>query len=363
MAFVAPIMFYDRSKISLKPVPKKSNSKDNKNPDQTINVIYPKKKRENNESPKIVSERTALLSTGKRKSFDSGHESLTLDDTAGEEDSSENQIAERDTFFLFQFQVTSLKIVGRRVRGSIFRQYDIIVLHLERQGNTIQITNKTQFVLSDIIHVLIDPVYLEKVCTKLELSLFSLDCGYLMPYSANENRMLVKSMVGTGCRLLGQSIEQAESRSLYNSYIVGIKPRYISLEECTEQIRQLKKKKIRTGDMLCMSTEHTFIEHFDNSEEYPFIQQLQQADKPSDLFHIWYSGIILVSLITLVATSTLDLFTASLSALFLLCMGGCITVEQIFRAIKLRTILTIVGTFGIGAAFKETGVANVIATA
>lgn len=66
-------------------------------------------------------------------------------------------------------------------------------------------------------------------------------------------------------------------------------------------------------------------------------------------------------MIAAVATHTFPLLEASLLTAFALVMTGCLPQQRAFQAINVRTLLTIVGAFGIGKAVGNTNVAKVLA--
>jgi len=73
------------------------------------------------------------------------------------------------------------------------------------------------------------------------------------------------------------------------------------------------------------------------------------------------AGLILCGLVALVSTETLQLLEGVFLALSALILTGCTTMDAVARAVKLRTVLTIVGAFGLGKAIGQEGVARVLA--
>ncbi|EER07119.1 sodium/sulfate transporter, putative [Perkinsus marinus ATCC 50983] len=76
---------------------------------------------------------------------------------------------------------------------------------------------------------------------------------------------------------------------------------------------------------------------------------------------MWLSGGIVLTMILFVATNSLPLLQASMSAVFALILTGCIPLTTALAAVNLRTVLTIVGAFGLGKAISITNVATVLA--
>merc|ERR1711957_333427 len=73
------------------------------------------------------------------------------------------------------------------------------------------------------------------------------------------------------------------------------------------------------------------------------------------------SGLILFGMIALVASSTLPLFEGVLSCITALIVTRCTTLERMLKAVKLPTVLTIVGAFGLGVTIRVESIAEVLA--
>jgi len=264
--------------------------------------------------------------------------------------------------YLFCVQVTSLTLVGRRSTGNTISSWGIAVC-LTRLGNYLRITSSLKFQLTDNIYILMNPEKIEQALKALGVTLVSLDSGELIRVE-NDDRSLVKAVIGSENNLLGYPISQSRHKRAYNAFIVGVKPKDLSsdIEEFSfENMEEVSMKKIVIGDSFVLSCTNTFVSQFESSDQWPLLLNLEKKEIPSDNWHRLYAGSVLVLMIAAVTSSVLELFQAALSALFLLVLGGCMTLEEVFQVLKIRTVLTIVGTFGIAAAFKKTGVASVVA--
>ncbi|CAD7927023.1 unnamed protein product [Amoebophrya sp. A25] len=73
------------------------------------------------------------------------------------------------------------------------------------------------------------------------------------------------------------------------------------------------------------------------------------------------SLVILFAMVSVVSTDTLPLLSACMAAAYALVLFDCMSKDQALGAVKLRTVLSIVGAFGLGEAIGQTKVALFIA--
>lgn len=76
---------------------------------------------------------------------------------------------------------------------------------------------------------------------------------------------------------------------------------------------------------------------------------------------MWLSLTILIAMVAVAATGTIDLLPAALITVGVLVVSKCISLDEAFRAIKGRVLLAIVVTFGVSTAMKSSGVAAFVA--
>ena len=76
-----------------------------------------------------------------------------------------------------------------------------------------------------------------------------------------------------------------------------------------------------------------------------------------DRVRVYVACVTVLTMITLSATGVMSLLTAALLASALLISVKSITLGEAFSAVKGRTLLAIVTTFGVGTAMEKTGAA------
>ncbi|KAF4757428.1 hypothetical protein FOZ63_027059 [Perkinsus olseni] len=135
---------------------------------------------------------------------------------------------------------------------------------------------------------------------------------------------------------------------------------------------EMKQKRwhLKVGDGLIVEANDGFEEQYGSSGHFAVVRRLITDDGASAVDpekkkkrqnRMWLSGAIVLMMILLVATNTLPLLQASMSAVFALILTGCIPLTKALAAVNLRTVLTIVGAFGLGQAISITNVATVLA--
>jgi len=122
--------------------------------------------------------------------------------------------------------------------------------------------------------------------------------------------------------------------------------------------------RLAPGDHVVFNAPADFHSDWKDSSDFVVVRRVtkgkdEKKDSRSTL-KAAMAGCILWIMIVLVATSTLPLLEAVFLAL--LCLGfTCVSLDSMIRAVKLRTVLTIVGAFGLGHAIGKENVAHVLA--
>ena len=123
---------------------------------------------------------------------------------------------------------------------------------------------------------------------------------------------------------------------------------------------------LRAGDILLLEAESSFADHHRASAHYSCVTIVPGSmppPGPGNRLHVALSLGALAVLLGVSATGGMSLLPLSLLLSFLLVSVGCITLEQAWRSIKYRVLLTIACSFGLGNALKNTGVSAMLASA
>lgn len=135
---------------------------------------------------------------------------------------------------------------------------------------------------------------------------------------------------------------------------------------------ELAGKKYAIGDTLILSVREGFYDSNRTNTEFFGVKLLRAASrvgakegKEQEVVEMkrkqTLTLLILFTMVFFVSTSLLELLPACMSAAFALGFFGCLTKNQAMDAVSLRSVLTIVGAFGLGEAISETKVATVLA--
>eukprot|EP00928_Gymnodinium_smaydae_P004688 TRINITY_DN11597_c0_g3_i1.p1 TRINITY_DN11597_c0_g3~~TRINITY_DN11597_c0_g3_i1.p1 ORF type:complete len:919 (-),score=118.75 TRINITY_DN11597_c0_g3_i1:56-2812(-) len=125
--------------------------------------------------------------------------------------------------------------------------------------------------------------------------------------------------------------------------------------------------KLRLGDSLVFNAPVEFYRSFRDSNDFVVISRVTRAEGQGRLrdrlpTHAGpISGIILLTMIGLVASNTVKLLQGVLLALVALIATRCTTLDEVFKAVKLRTVCVIVGSFGLGKAIGKEHVSTALA--
>lgn len=187
------------------------------------------------------------------------------------------------------------------------------------------------------------------------------------------SRDLVEAVLDKESPLVGHRIGHARKyRPEYDCPIVAFRAfnteqgdDMLSQDGGTVDLGATPETRLQAGDHILLNTPMTFYNTFKDSQDFVVLRKVAHGDSDRgdtlDNSKAIYGGAILMGLVALVSTSTLQLLEAVFLALAALICTRCTTMDSCVRAVKLRTVLTIVGAFGLGKAIGQEGVAKVLA--
>jgi hypothetical protein len=138
--------------------------------------------------------------------------------------------------------------------------------------------------------------------------------------------------------------------------------RKVSFRPEMPRAADIPERRLARGDHLIFDAPQDFYRtNKTNTTEYVTVRRLSKAMDAIPMQKAYIGGMILFVMICLVASSTLPLLEAVLGALFALVLTGCSSLDSVKSAVKLSTVLTIVGAFGLGKAIGQQKVAAALA--
>lgn len=80
-----------------------------------------------------------------------------------------------------------------------------------------------------------------------------------------------------------------------------------------------------------------------------------------DIKRALLAPVVVVGMVAASASEMVPMFTAALTAMFVLLITGCVTIRQAVEAANFRLVITIVASYGMAEALEQTGVAKQLA--
>jgi len=194
------------------------------------------------------------------------------------------------------------------------------------------------------------------------VTLIPQDCSEIKQKSDYAARELVEVVLDKACPLVSHRMRHTRKYSKYDVSIVGFRA-FRDLDYNPQEPPQ--ERRLQQGDHLIFDCPPQFFDAWNDSSDFVFSRRVLKGcvsdDKPAYAANL--SGFLLLSMVGLVASSTLPLFEGVMYCLTALVLSNCVSLETVIKAVKLRTVLTIVGAFGLGHAIETENIAEVLADA
>ncbi|MDT8370100.1 MAG: SLC13 family permease [Longimicrobiales bacterium] len=161
-----------------------------------------------------------------------------------------------------------------------------------------------------------------------------------------------EAVVGPQSRLVGETLKTADFRSHYQAAVVGIHRAGASLRG------KLGSVSLRAGDTLLLLTDEGFRSRWRERSDFLLIARMGGL-VPANPAQVGRLALILGGMVALLATGVLPILHGVLAAAFLLVATGVLTPGDARRAVDFDVILLIASAFGVAAAMRTTGLAEV----
>jgi len=167
-------------------------------------------------------------------------------------------------------------------------------------------------------------------------------------------RRLVEVVVSPRCECIGQSIRGSRFRDRYGAVVLAV-------ARNGERVKGgLGRILLTAGDTLLLEVGPTFVSRMRQTRDFLLINDMD-TEAP-DHRRAWLAWSILVLMVLLAASELTSMLNASLIGAALMLLTGCINVAQAHRSLDLPVLITIAGSFALGAALAKTGVAALLAS-
>lgn len=172
----------------------------------------------------------------------------------------------------------------------------------------------------------------------------------------DENMELVEAVISHQSSMVSRSLKSSRFRTKYNAGVIAV---HRNNERIKSRVGDIIMK---PGDTLLMLCSKSFIErHMHSSDFYVVTSVTPPEQLKQNSIKGWGSLILLLVMISSVTFGFLSMFEAMLISVVLLMAFRLINAEEAFSYVQVNVILLIASAFGVGAAVRESGLAQFVA--
>ena len=163
-----------------------------------------------------------------------------------------------------------------------------------------------------------------------------------------------EAVVSHSSPLVGKNVRESNFRAKYGAVIIAI-------HRNGERIRsKIGDVVLRPGDTLLLLADRDFMKHWYHSDDFYLISS--SAVVPSKpRWQAYLAGSIFAGMVVLAATKLLPLVAAASGAALLMVLSGSISRAEARRTVDWRVLIAIASAFGIAAAIRNSGLADLLA--
>ena len=173
--------------------------------------------------------------------------------------------------------------------------------------------------------------------------------------AAGPDRLFFEAVVAAGSPLVGHTLKSIGVRSRYEAAVVAV-------HRGGEQVRRkLGDVTLRAGDVLLVLATGDFRQRFGGGGDFALIAQPDGNPAAIQREKAWIVTLIVVGFVASVTTGVLSVLDAALIAALLIIVLRIVTPWQARHSIDLNVLVVLCGSFGIGAAVGQSGLAREIA--
>lgn len=170
----------------------------------------------------------------------------------------------------------------------------------------------------------------------------------------NERKM-IEAVVSRSNPLVGSTIKEGNFRDRYDAVVLAVSR---NGERINEKIGDIT---LRSGDVLLLEAHPNFVNKYRNSSDFFLVSPIEDSS-PVTTEKAWIAGIALAVMVTLAATGVLSMLQSAIVAGGLLLITKCFKYTTALESVDWRVLVAIASALGLGAALRETGVAEHLAS-
>lgn len=168
------------------------------------------------------------------------------------------------------------------------------------------------------------------------------------------DRRLVEVVVSQHCSAIGEAIRDSKFRERYGAVVLAVARNGQRVQGNLSNIT------LTAGDTLLLEARSAFVSRQRYNRDFLLVNDLEA--EPPRYGRAYLAWLILAGVVLAAATGVLSMLQASLLGALGMVVSGCCSVSQAEKSLDLPVLLTIAASFALGAALKETGVAQTLAS-
>lgn len=170
----------------------------------------------------------------------------------------------------------------------------------------------------------------------------------------NERKM-IEAVVSRSNPLVGSTIKDGNFRDRYDAVVLAVSR---NGERINEKIGDIT---LRSGDVLLLEAHPNFVNKYRNSSDFFLVSPIEDSS-PVTTEKAWIAGLALAVMVTLAATGVLSMLQSAIVAGGILLVTKCFKYTTALESVDWRVLVAIASALGLGAALRETGVAQHLAS-
>jgi di/tricarboxylate transporter len=184
----------------------------------------------------------------------------------------------------------------------------------------------------------------------------SAEAAHFSVVESTADRRFHEAVVAPGGALVGHSLKQVNFRALYGGAVIAIHRSGELLEG------KLGSITLHAADVLLVLAPVDFNTRYSGSEDFLLVAPIAGTAMPLKRRDARIVEVVVVAFLVCAATGILSVLQAALVAAMVLVGVGVITTRQARMAINLNVLIVVCGSFGIGEAIGQSGLAKHIAS-
>jgi di/tricarboxylate transporter len=183
----------------------------------------------------------------------------------------------------------------------------------------------------------------------------AMDPNYEISPKQQRGRRLWEAVISESSPLVGQTLREADFRATYGAAVVA------AHRGGKRVNRKLGDIVLRGGDTLLLQAARHFRRAFRNDPAFYLISDVSEW-RPLRRDRAWIACVVFALLVVAMFTGFLATEVAAMLAAVAMIATRCISTGDARRSIEWQVLLTIAGSFGVGAALQNSGAATAIAS-